>query len=205
MLLLSWAWLSHVQLICCFWCSVASWTHRTRTDWTRLPLHWLSWCTVLWQEINHYSPAFVLVNQVTVMPYVVVMMSTYDVMYVIFLLCFQGDQMVPCAGRDCSTCQCFPAKGAMVSFHNTPNQRIACLWHRLHKTSRLSHDDITTNVHSGIKHCPHMMVPSFPVRTAVIRMQVCVCAAWTSRQLESIVGKHLSDWFHSSVISKKNG
>lgn len=27
----------------------------------------------------------------------------------------QGEQMQPCGGRDCSTCRCFPAKGATVN------------------------------------------------------------------------------------------
>lgn len=30
-------------------------------------------------------------------------------------MCSQGDQSEICGGRDCTVCQCFPAKGARVS------------------------------------------------------------------------------------------
>lgn len=80
-----------------FWFSGASWTH---TQGTRALLAYTSVCVCA-------------VCAAAVMPDIV---GISDVS----VPCFQGDQMVACAGRDCSTCQCFPAKGAMVHLQHQP-------------------------------------------------------------------------------------
>uniref|UniRef100_A0AAZ1X626 Uncharacterized protein n=1 Tax=Oreochromis aureus TaxID=47969 RepID=A0AAZ1X626_OREAU len=42
-----------------------------------------------------------------------------------------GDLSEPCGGRDCSTCQCFPAKGARVRL---PDYSHTCMFSSLQRT-----------------------------------------------------------------------
>lgn len=101
-LMASWSWSGRVQLahllFLIFWGLMDTQTHTAGPDHAGLNQHLLVcwWYMLLWCQI-------LLICDVSVP-------------------CFQGDQMVPCAGRDCSTCQCFPAKGAMVPFQATRAQ-----------------------------------------------------------------------------------
>uniref|UniRef100_A0AAZ1XL82 Uncharacterized protein n=1 Tax=Oreochromis aureus TaxID=47969 RepID=A0AAZ1XL82_OREAU len=53
----------------------------------------------------------------------------------VWLLCLSqedgGDLSEPCGGRDCSTCQCFPAKGARVRL---PDYSHTCMFSSLQRT-----------------------------------------------------------------------